>query len=146
MTPHFLSIVILVLLPFVLPAQNKPGTPLPINRAVDAIVLDGKLDEVTWQKAFSATNFYMNYPYDTALAPYQTEARLAFDEHMLYVSFVCYDDDTPDLMQSLRRDFDFERTDNIGIYLGTYNDRINGFFFQVTPYGVQAEGVVSNGG
>lgn len=146
MTPHFLSIVILVLLPFVLPAQNKPGTQLPIKKISTPIVLDGKLDEEAWQDAAVATNFYMNYPYDTALAPFQTEARLAFDEHMLYVSFVCYDDDTPDLMQSLRRDFDFERTDNIGIYLGPYNDRINGFFFQVTPFGVQAEGVVSNGG
>ena len=119
---------------------------LPISKTNGRIVLDGKLDELAWQNAFVATNFFLNYPYDTALAPFQTEARLTFDDHMLYVSFICYDDATPDLTQSLRRDFDFEGTDNIGIYLGTYNDRINGFFFQVTPYGVQAEGVVSTGG
>lgn len=146
MIPHFFRTIILVLLPFVLLAQNKPGLQLPIKKTSTPIVLDGKLDEDTWKDAAVATNFYMNYPYDTALAPFQTEARLAFDEHMLYVSFVCYDDDTPDLMQSLRRDFDFDRTDNIGIYMGTYNDRINGFYFQVTPYGVQAEGVIATGG
>jgi hypothetical protein len=146
MIPHFLRTAILVLLPFVLLAQNKPGLQLPIKKISTPIILDGKLDEAVWKDAAVATNFFMNYPYDTALAPFQTEARLAFDEHMLYVSFVCYDDDTPDLMQSLRRDFDFDRTDNIGIYMGTYNDRINGFYFQVTPYGVQAEGVIATGG
>ncbi|MCW5910744.1 MAG: carbohydrate binding family 9 domain-containing protein [Cyclobacteriaceae bacterium] len=143
---RLIRIAALVLLPFALPAQNKPGMQLPIKKISSPIVLDGKLDEEAWKDASVATGFYMNYPYDTALAPFQTEARLAFDEHMLYVSFVCYDDDTPDLMQSLRRDFDFDRTDNIGIYLGPYNDRINGFYFQVTPYGVQAEGVISTGG
>ncbi|MFN8689119.1 MAG: DUF5916 domain-containing protein, partial [Cyclobacteriaceae bacterium] len=61
-------------------------------------------------------------------------------------SYVCYDDDSRDLMQSLRRDFDFDGTDNIGIHLGPYNDRINGFYFQVTPFGVQAEGLISAGG
>jgi hypothetical protein len=119
---------------------------LPIKRATGPIVLDGKLEEPDWKNAFVATDFFMNYPIDTAKAPYQTEARLLFDDHMLYVSFVCYDTNTPDLMQSLRRDFDFEGTDNMGVYLGTYNDRINGFYFQVTPYGVQAEGLISQGG
>jgi len=127
-------------------AQNKTGMNLPIKRAQSSIVLDGKLDEEAWKTAFIATDFYLNYPIDTARAPFQTEARLTFDEHMLYVSFVCYDDNSPDLMQSLRRDFDFEGTDNMGIYLGSFNDRINGFYFQITPYGVQAEGVISTGG
>lgn len=142
----YFRIVILVFVPFILPAQNKTGLQLPIKKISIPIVLDGKLEDAAWKDAAVATNFYMNYPYDTALAPFQTEARLAFDEHMLYVSFVCYDDDTPDMMQSLRRDFDFDGTDNIGIYLGSFNDRINGFYFQVTPYGVQAEGIISNGG
>jgi hypothetical protein len=127
-------------------AQNKPGTELKIRRTTDAIKLDGVLDEPAWKAAQVATDFFMNFPYDTALAPFQTEARLTFDEHNLYVSYVCYDDDSRDLMQSLRRDFDFDGTDNIGIYLGPYNDRINGFYFQITPFGVQAEGLISGGG
>lgn len=146
MTACFIRLAILVLLPCALLAQNKPGTQLPIKKISTPIVLNGKLDEEAWKEAAVATDFYLNYPIDTALAPFQTEARLAFDDHNLYVSFVCYDDNTPDLMQSLRRDFDFEGTDNIGMYLGPYNDRINGFYFQVTPYGVQSEGVISNSG
>lgn len=144
-----LAILFSILLLFVVhwaDAQNKPGSELRIRKTLDAIKLDGVLDEPAWKTAQVATDFFMNFPYDTALAPFQTEARLTFDEHNLYVSYVCYDDDTRDLMQSLRRDFDFEGTDNIGIYLGPYNDRINGFYFQITPFGVQAEGTIAGGG
>ncbi|MBL7853242.1 MAG: hydrolase [Cyclobacteriaceae bacterium] len=140
------SSVLLLLVALRADAQNKPGTELRIRKTTDAIKLDGVLDEPAWKAAQVATDFFMNFPYDTALAPFQTEARLTFDEHNLYVSYVCYDDDSRDLMQSLRRDFDFDGTDNIGIYLGPYNDRINGFYFQVTPFGVQAEGTIAGGG
>lgn len=144
-----LAILFSILLLFVVhwaDAQNKPGSELRIRKTLDAIKLDGVLDEPAWKTAQVATDFFMNFPYDTALAPFQTEARLTFDEHNLYVSYVCYDDDSRDLMQSLRRDFDFDGTDNIGIYLGPYNDRINGFYFQITPFGVQAEGTIAGGG
>ncbi len=81
--------------------KNKPGLGLAIVKAKGKIVLDGKLDEEDWKSAAVAKDFYLNYPVDTALAPFQTEARLTFDEHHLYVSFVCYDDQTPDVVQSL---------------------------------------------
>ncbi len=110
------------------------------------MVLDGKLDEQDWKDAYVATNFFLNYPVDTAAAPFQTEARLTFDDHALYVSFVCFDDNTPAIVQSLRRDFDYGSNDNIGVYMGTYNDGINGFYFQTTPYGVQSEGIISSAG
>jgi hypothetical protein len=56
------------------------------------------------------------------------------------------DDNTPDLINSLRRDFDFPLNDNVGVNIGPYNDGLNGFFFAVTPAGVQREGIISGGG
>lgn len=127
-------------------AQNKPGTQLPIRKAQGTITLDGKLDEPDWQRAGVAKDFYLNFPVDTTFAPFQTEARLTFDDDNFYVSFVCYDDQTPDIVQSLRRDFNYDNNDNVGFTLGPYNDRLNGFFFVITPRGVQMEGTVSGGG
>jgi hypothetical protein len=127
-------------------AQNKPGTELPIRKAVGPITLDGVLDEQDWLKASIATDFFLNFPVDTVKASFQTEARVTFDDHNLYISFVCYDDQTPDIVQSLRRDFDYDNNDNVGFVLGPYNDRINGFFFVITPRGVQMEGTVAQGG
>ena len=126
--------------------KNAPGTELPIRKAKGLMVLDGKLDEEDWKEAGVAKDFFLNYPVDTAAAPFQTEARLTFDDHALYVSFVCYDDNTPNVIQSLRRDFDYVSNDNVGVFLGPYNDAINGFYFVITPQGVQLEGTIAGAG
>jgi len=126
--------------------KNRPGTELQIRRAQDAIVLDGVLDESSWQEAAVATNFYLNYPADTTLARYQTEVRLVYDDHAIYISLVCHDNSTPNIVQSLRRDFDYTGNDNASIMIGPYNDGINGFFFALTPEGVQMEGTIAGGG
>jgi hypothetical protein len=127
-------------------AQNGPGTQLPIRKAKGEIKVDGVLDEAEWQTAYVAKDFKLNFPVDTALAPFQTEARMTFNDHYIYVAFTCYDDDKPYIVQSLKRDFDYENNDNVTIEIGPYNDKQNGFFFVVTPYGVQMEGTVSAGG
>lgn len=127
-------------------AQNKPGAQVHIKRAVGEIKLDGILDEADWEKADVAKDWYLNFPVDSAAAPYQTEARLTFDDQYLYVSFVAYDDSTRDVINSLRRDFDYDRNDNVGFNIGPYNDRLNGFFFVLTPAGVQMEGTIATGG
>jgi hypothetical protein len=88
--------------PSVLVAQNKPGTELHIKRAKSEIKLDGVIDEADWQNANVANNWFLNYPVDTVQSPFQTEARLTFNDHFFYVSFVVYDDHTPDLINSLR--------------------------------------------
>lgn len=128
------------------PEKNEPGKKLPIRKSTGVITLDGKLDEPSWQEADVAKDFFLNYPVDTTHAEFQTEARLTFDDHQFYVSFVCYDDKTPNVIQSLRRDYDFDTNDNMGVFIGPYNDAINGFYFIVTPMGVQLEGTIASGG
>ena len=129
-----------------LTAQNAPGTQLPIRKAKSPIHVDGVLDEADWQAAYVAKDFKLSFPVDTAFAPFQTEARLMFDDHNIYIGFVCYDDDKPYIVQSLKRDFDFDNNDNVTFIFGPYNDKQNGFFFTITPFNVQMEGTVSGGG
>lgn len=126
--------------------KNRPGTELQIRKAKDPIVIDAVLNEASWSEAAVATNFYLNYPADTTLARYQTEGRLVYDDHAIYISLVCYDNSTPDIVQSLRRDFDYTGNDNASIMIGPYNDGINGFYFAITPEGVQMEGTIAAGG
>lgn len=127
--------------------KNKPGKEFTIKKAKSTIKLDGIIDEPDWANADIATNFYMNYPVDTMAPHYQSEARLTFDKHFFYVSFVCYDNmEKPNIVQSMRRDFDFDLNDNIGVFIDPYNDHTNGFYFIITPYNVQQEGIVSGGG
>jgi hypothetical protein len=137
---------LLLIITFSAIAQNKPGTQVHIKRAQGEITLDGVLDEAAWASSDVAKNWFLNYPVDSAAAPLQTEARLTFDDQFLYVSFVCYDDKSRDMINSLRRDFDYERNDNVGMNIGPYNDRLNGFFFVLTPAGIQMEGTIATGG
>lgn len=143
---NWILLLLIIACPFYLASQNQPGTPLAIKRAQGKIIVDGQLDEQDWQEADVADDWYQNFPVDTARAAFQTEARLTFDDDFLYVSFVCYDDDTPNIISSLRRDFNYDLNDNVGFSLGPYNDKQNGFFFVITPAGVQMEGTVAGGG
>ena len=127
-------------------SQNQPGKELHIKKATGTITLDGRLDEADWENADVADDWYTNYPVDTIRAPFQTEARFTFDDEFFYASFVCYDDETPDIVNSLRRDFQYNLNDNVGFAIGPYNDKLNGFFFVITPAGVQMEGTVTGGG
>ncbi len=126
--------------------KNKPGITLSISKATGTIKLDGILDEEDWKQAVPAKDFFLNYPVDSLPPTFQTEARFTFDDHFFYVSFLCYDDKAPFVVQSLRRDFDAGLNDWIGISMDPYNDFTNGFYFLVSPYGVQNEGTVSGGG
>lgn len=145
--PTLVLLILTILgIPDMLHAQNEPGTPLIIKRAEGKIVLDGQIDESDWQAADIADNWFVNFPSDTALASFQSEGRLTFDDNFLYISFVCYDDNTPDVISSLRRDFEYELNDNVAVAIGPYDDKQNGFFFGATPAGVQLEGIVTGGG
>ena len=126
--------------------RNKPGHGLAISRAKGVIVTDGVLDEADWKTASVATNFFLNYPVDSLPASFQTEVRLTFDDNFLYLSFVCHDDNKPNVVQSLRRDFEWSLNDNVGVYMDPFNDFTNGFYFNITPNGVQREGSMSGGG
>ena len=127
-------------------SQNQPGTKFHIKKAKGEIVLDGVLNETDWEAADVAGDWFMNYPVDSIPAEFVTEVRMTFNDEFLYFSFVCEDDDTPDIVNSLRRDFEYDLNDNVGIAIGPYNDYLNGFFFVITPKGVQMEGTISSGG
>jgi hypothetical protein len=60
------------------------------KKAIDPIVVDGKLEEQTWQKAQIASKFIQNFPNDTLMAKAQTEIMVSYDEKYLYVAAKAY--------------------------------------------------------
>jgi len=127
-------------------AQHPVGHEHRVKRATDKIEPDGQMLEESWITAQAATGFFMSKPYDSLPPVNQTSFRITFDDDFLYVAFECRDDGGAPIVQSLRRDFDFQGNDNVGIYLDPYNDYTNGFYFNITPYNVQREGLMVNGG
>jgi hypothetical protein len=120
--------------------------PYLVKKINESITIDGKLDEPIWQNIQSLGDFYQYFPSDTSKAKYNTQVFIAYDSKFLYIA--CEADAKSDkyVVPSLRRDFRAGGNDNITFMLDTFHDNTNCFIFGLNPYGVQREGLVSNGG
>ncbi|HOO09662.1 MAG TPA: DUF5916 domain-containing protein [Cyclobacteriaceae bacterium] len=124
-----------------------PG--LSIFRTDEAFAIDGYLDECAWKDAEVADHFMQYFPSDTSYAQVKTEIRMAYDENNIYIAAKMYNTHAGKgkyVTPSLRRDFRGDANDGISVVFDTFKDRTNAFIFGVNPFGVQREGLISNGG
>jgi hypothetical protein len=121
--------------------------PLYIKPTSSPIVLDGVMDELTWQEADVAQDFRQFFPFDSSAAVATSLVRMTYDNDFIYI-FARMNNNGPRsyVTPSLRRDFRGEANDGISIVFDTFKDRTNGFVFGVNPFGVQREGLIANGG
>lgn len=124
--------------------QEKQTPSITIKKATDGITVDGQLNEASWKEAQPANTFIQNFPSDTLAAQMQTEARVTFDDKFLYISGICYQP-RKYIVQSLKRDFPNGSSDNFFVTIDPFQDKLNGFYFAVSPYNIQKEGLISNG-
>ncbi|MEQ9423225.1 MAG: DUF5916 domain-containing protein [Cyclobacteriaceae bacterium] len=119
-----------------------------IIRSVDEIILDGQLNEQTWENAQVAREFTQYFPFDSSRADSQTEIRMAYDDQFVYFSAKLYnlEDDRSYVTPSLRRDFRGEANDGVTLIIDPFQDQTNAFFFGINPFGVRREGLIANGG
>lgn len=146
MTPKYLYFLLLLCIANALYAQ--PNAPLHIKRATSTIQLDAILDEPDWQTAEVADSFMQFFPADTSLANVQTEVRMTYNDQFIYISAKMYNlsSERKYVTPSLRRDYRGEANDGITIVFDPFQDNTNAFQFGVNPFGVQREGLISNGG
>jgi Domain of unknown function (DUF5916)/Carbohydrate family 9 binding domain-like len=123
--------------------EHQAKFQLRVVPATDAPKIDGALDEAIWQSAPRASDFSMKWPRDGGPAPEQTSVQCAADNQFLYIA-VTASDSTPDyVIQSLKRDASYWDSDGIAILLDPTNAANNGYFFGLSPNGVQSEGLVA---
>ena len=115
-----------------------------INKAVSEIRIDGKLDEPQWERCESATDFWMITPADTSRAQCKTLAKFTYDDKYLYFSAInSQQKQAPYIVESLKRDFNFGRNDNLWLVLEPFNDLTNGWVFGTNAAGAQFDGQIS---
>ena len=125
-------------------AQEPPT--IYANYTDTPIVLDGKMDEDVWTKAKESNSFWQYFPTDSILAKYSTSIKIVYDDDNLYVGMKAEGVDSNFVVSSLKRDFFGPSTDNVSVVFDTFKDRINAYTFGASPYGVQREALVSEGG
>lgn len=120
---------------------------LHIYKAGSPIIIDGVMDESTWQDAEVATDFYSITPMDTSFATVRTDVRMTYDDHNLYLIATCFHAlPGPYYVESLRRDFNFGKNDNFLLFMDPFDDQTNGFSFGTNAAGAQWDGIMFEGG
>jgi hypothetical protein len=135
---HFYLIFLLLFFTSAINAQRQnTHITYKINKTNAPIVIDGLLDDKGWQNAQIATNFFMILPADTGKAMIPTEVRMTYDAKNIYISAVNHIPHQKYVVESLKREFAFQKNDNFLVIMDTYNDITNGFGFGVNAYGAQ---------
>ena len=155
--PALFTLILAGVLPCAAPtaalAQDdaRPDLPRPDQLNVriipggESIEVDGRLDEAVWAKAEPASRFWQYAPLDRAAATENTEVRVVQDGNALYFGIVCHDADPGGIIAlDMRRDAPLSNDDYVGIYLDTYHDHRNFYYFSTNSLGTRRDGIVTD--
>jgi hypothetical protein len=122
----------------------EKAAPVRIPKFGKAPTIDGKLDDEIWKSAAVLKDFYQTSPGDNIAPTAPTEVFIGYDARHLYVAFKAYDDPSKVRATVARRDNVFGE-DNVRLYLDTYNDQRKAYVLGFNPFGVQQDGVHTEG-
>ncbi len=119
---------------------------IPIRRAAQPPVLDGRLDDPVWKDAPVLDRFVQYEPVDSVPATQQSVGRVTYDDNFLYIAFRAYEPNRDDIRATMHaRERGGELDDKVAIALDTYNDNRRAYVFRVSPAGLQFDGVKTEG-
>src|SRR6266545_2948504 len=128
---------------FVLPPEKAQPVKLPVFSKPP--VVDGKLDDDVWKSAAVFKDFHQWRPSDTAAASARTEVFAGYDSRFIYFAFHAYDDPGQIRATVAKRDSIFD-DDSVGLLLDTFNDKRRAYELFFNPLGIQADGILTEGG
>lgn len=124
--------------------QRKEATALKIT---ESIKVDGILNEQVWAKTQEIFNFIQFEPERGKSASLKTVVKILYDDSFLYVGFLCYDPEPERIAARItKRDEELEDDDAVMVFLDTFHDRRNCYFFITNMLGTQLDGrIIENG-
>ncbi|NNL02093.1 MAG: carbohydrate binding family 9 domain-containing protein [Eudoraea sp.] len=119
---------------------NIRKTNLPVK-------IDGIADDEAWEGTDVANDFFMVTPMDIDKATDKSEIRMTYDDTNIYLIATFYNS-VPGryFVESLRRDFSFNKNDNFLLFLDPFNNQTTGFSFGSNAAGAQWDGTMFAGG
>lgn len=137
-TKTLLSAIIL-LISFSGMAQSNAYRTLEAKRITGNVKIDGVLNDSAWQHAALMTDLVEFRPKVGALETKttKTNAYLMYNDEGIYFGGFCGESTKDSIATELKGRDGFGTNDYIGIIFDTYNDKLNGFEYFVTPLGEQ---------
>jgi hypothetical protein len=123
-----------------LSAQTSPCS-LPAVRTSLAIKVDGDLGDPAWATAAVARNFIEQRPVygKQEQESTKTEAFILYDDNAVYVAMLMHENSKDSISTELVGRDQIGVNDFAGVMFDTYEDKINGVGFYVTPLGEQMD-------
>ncbi len=122
-----------------------PKRQLAAKRITSAIKIDGLLDDPAWKDAPLADKFTALRP--TPFVPESpdnaTQIYFVYDNEGIYVGGYLHEKFKDSIAAELTGRDGFGNNDFVGVIFDTYNDKLNGFEYFVTPLGEQMDAKVS---
>jgi hypothetical protein len=127
-------------------SQQAPIKQLPAKRTTASFKIDGSIDEPAWKEATPATQFVEWRPNFGAIEEEssRTEVYLLYDNTSIYIAGYCHERSRDSVSTELIGRDKIGVNDYVGVIFDTYQDKINGFGFYVTPLGEQYDAKYSN--
>ncbi len=119
---------------------------LDAKRLTSAIKIDGVLDDAGWKDAPAAKDFFEWRPTAGAKEEYdsRSEIYILYDNTSIYVGGYMHEKTRDSISTELAGRDKIGSNDFVGVIFDTYNDKINGSGFYVTPLGEQYDAKYSN--
>lgn len=148
MKPQFLAALIM-LSSFCATAQKeKVVKKIPAVRTTQKIIIDGDLKDEAWQSAPVASDLVEWRPTFGSIETEKnkTEIRILYDNNAIYIGGFCHEASKDSIATELVGRDVVGVNDFVGVLFDTYNDKINGFGYYVTPLGEQYDAKYSSNG
>lgn len=126
----------------IIPKRVYLTKPLGIEKAP---VVDGFLDDRSWDIVEWTGDFIENRPDENTPPSYQTKFKIVYDEKNLYIGIRCFDAEPNKIVSRLSRRDGFEG-DWVGFVIDSYHDLRTAVLFVVTAAGVKGDEFISNNG
>lgn len=128
------------------PSEQPAAAALEARRLSAPLTLDGRLDEPAWHGVQAATSFEQIIPDQGGAPAWPTSVRVLFDQEFLYFGFEVGDQPgRRPRVTDLRRDFDYDESDLVGVFLDPFGEGRLGWGFQVTPLGTLRDLQITDG-
>jgi hypothetical protein len=103
------------------------------------ISIDGRLDEAGWLAADPAASWVQRHPSSGRAASQQSEARVLYDGHAIYIGLRLFDSAPDSIFAPLARRDSEALSDWVHVIIDSDHDRRTAFRFSVNPSGVTAD-------
>ncbi len=110
-----------------------------------APVIDGILDDTSWNIVEWGSDFIENEPDENTAPTFQTKFKIMYDTKYLYIAIKALDDEPNKIEERLSRRDGFAG-DRINVLIDSYHDKRTGFVFTVTAAGVKGDEIATDNG